>query len=431
MMYYQSKKKIIGAFMKVDQLIINAKQLLTLQGPAKARAGKEADELSILENGALAIKGEKILAVGTTEEIKANYISDKIIDASGKVVMPGFIDPHTHPVFVHTRENEFEMRIKGKSYVEISQKGGGIRSSIEAVRKASEDELYELAEKRVWRMIRNGTTTLEAKSGYGLSTESEIKMLKVIKRLNDSLPIDIIPTFMGAHEFPTEYKDNHEEYIRILKEEMMFEVKKQNLAVYCDIFTEEHVFNIEQSRDILNRAKELGFKIRMHADEIKPIGGAELAAEVGAVSADHLGAASDEGIAAMKKAGVIAILLPGTIFSLGMKSYARARNMIDSGLPVALATDYNPGSCNCDSMQFIITLACLQMKMTVAEAITAATINAAYSLERGDKVGSLEIGKQADILIMDMPSYKFLPYHFGSNNVQIVIKKGKIIWENK
>ena len=369
--------------------------------------------------------------MGTTEEIRANYISDKIIDASNKVVMPGFVDPHTHPVFVNTRENEFEMRTKGRSYVEISQSGGGIRSSIEAVRKASEDELYELAEKRVWRMIRNGTTTLEAKSGYGLSTESEIKMLKVIKRLNDSLPIDIIPTFMGAHEFPTEYKDNHEEYIRILKEEMMFEVKKQNLAVYCDIFTEEHVFNIEQSRDILNRAKELGFKIRMHADEIKPIGGAELAAEVGAVSADHLGAASDEGIAAMKKAGVIAILLPGTIFSLGMKSYARARNMIDSGLPVALATDYNPGSCNCDSMQFIITLACLQMKMTVAEAITAATINAAYSLERGDKVGSLEIGKQADILIMDMPSYKFLPYHFGSNNVQIVIKKGKIIWENK
>ena len=255
-------------------------------------------------------------------------------------------------------------------------------------------------------------------------------MLKVNKRLNKNLPIDIIPTFMGAHEFPTEYKDNHEEYIRILKEEMMPEVKKQNLAGYCDIFTEEHVYNIEQSRDILNRAKELGFKIRMHADEIKPIGGAELAAEVGAISADHLGAASDAGIKAMKEASVIAILLPGTIFSLGMKSYARARDMIYSGLAVALATDYNPGSCNCDSMQFVITLACLQMKMTVAEAITAATINAAYSLEMGDKVGSLEVGKQADILIMDMPSYKFLPYHFGSNNVQKVIKNGKVIWGN-
>lgn len=411
-------------------LIINARQLITLKGPARARARKEADELSIIENGAVAIKDEKILAVGTTEEIKANYISDKIIDASGKVVMPGFVDPHTHPVFVHTRENEFAMRIKGRSYVEISQSGGGIRSSIEAVREASEDELYGLAEKRIKKMILNGTTTLEAKSGYGLSTESEIKMLKVIKLLNENLPIDIVPTFMGAHEFPIEYKDNHEEYIRILKEEMMPEVKKQNLAEYCDIFTEDHVYNIQQSRDILNHAKKLGYKLRMHADEIKPIGGAELAAEVGAISADHLGAASDEGIQALSKAGVIATLLPGTIFSLGMKSYARARDMIDADVPVALATDYNPGSCNCDSMQFIITLACLQMKMTPAEAIVASTINAAYSLEMGDRIGSLEVGKQADILIMDMPSYKFLPYHFGSNNVETVIKNGEVIWKN-
>ena len=415
----------------MDILITNARQLITLKGPARARTGKEADELSIIENGAVAIKDEKILAVRTTEEIKANYISDKIIDASNKVVMPGFVDPHTHPVFVHTRENEFEMRIKGKSYVDISQSGGGIRSSIKAVRKSSEDELYNLAEKRIKKMISNGTTTLEAKSGYGLSTESEIKMLEVIKKLNENLPIDIVPTFMGAHEFPTEYKDNHEEYIRILKEEMMPEVRKQNLAEYCDIFTEDHVYNIQQSRDILNHAKKLGFKLRMHADEIEPIGGAELAAEVGAVSADHLGAASDEGIQALSKAGVIATLLPGTIFSLGMKSYARARNMIDAGVSVALATDYNPGSCNCDSMQFIITLACLQMKMTVAEAITASTINAAYSLEMGDMVGSLEVGKQADILIMDMPSYKYLPYHFGSNNVQTVIKNGEVIWNNQ
>ena len=411
-------------------LITNARQLITLKGPAKSRIGKEADELSIIENGAVAIKDEKILAVGTTEEIKANYKSDKVIDASNKVVMPGFVDPHTHPVFVHTRENEFAMRIKGRSYMEISQSGGGIRSSIKAVREASEDELYDLAEKRIKKMISNGTTTLEAKSGYGLSTESEIKMLKVFKLLNENLPIDIVSTFMGAHEFPTEYKDDHEEYIRILKEEMMPEVKKQNLAEYCDIFTEDHVYNIEQSRDILNHAKKLGFKLRMHADEIEPIGGAELAAELGAVSADHLGAASDAGIKALSKAGVIATLLPGTIFSLGMKSYARARDMIDAGVPVALATDYNPGSCNCDSMQFIITLACLQMKMTVAEAITASTINAAYSLEMGDRIGSLEVGKQADILIMDMPSYKFLPYHFGSNNVEMIIKNGKVIWKN-
>jgi len=416
--------------MKVDLIIKNARQLITLQGPALARTGREMEELGIIENGAVVIKDGKILAVGNSEEIIQEYEAGNIIDASGKVVMPGFVDPHTHPVFFNTRENEFEMRLQGKTYVEISQSGGGIRSSIDGVRNASEDELFELSRKRIEKIISNGTTTLEAKSGYGLSSESEIKMLKVIKRLQEELPIDIVPTFMGAHEFPTEYKDNREEYIRILKEEMMPQVKELGLAHYCDIFTEDHVYNIQQSRDILNHAKKLGFKLRMHADEIEPIGGAELAAEVGAVSADHLGAASDAGIKAMAESGVIATLLPGTIFSLGMKSYARARDMIDTGVAVALATDYNPGSCNCDSMQFVITLACLQMKMTPAEAITAATINAAYALELGDKIGSIEVGKQADILVMDMPNYQFLPYHFGSNNVEMVIKKGELIWSS-
>lgn len=414
--------------MKADLLIINAKELLTLTGSSSPRTRSEMNELGIISNGAIAVKEDRIIAVGSTEELVNKYTnSSKIIDASDKVVMPGFVDPHTHPVFKQTRENEFEMRILGKSYVEISQSGGGIRSSIAGVRETSEEELYKLAEKRINKIISNGITTLEAKSGYGLSTESEIKMLKVIKKLNENLPIDIISTFLGAHEFPIEYKDDKEKYIDILMNEMMPKIRELKLAEYCDIFTEDHVYNIEQSRRILNRAKELGFKIRMHADEIKPIGGAELAAEVGAVTADHLGAASDEGIKAMRDNGVIAILLPGTIFSLGMKSYARARDMIKAGLAVALATDYNPGSCNCDSMQFIITLACLQMKMTPAEAITASTINAAYSLDLGDKIGSLEIGKKADMLIMDMPSYQYLPYHFGSNNVETVIKNGKVI----
>lgn len=414
--------------MKVDLIIKNAKQLLTLKGSPFPRVGKEMDDLGIIENGALAVEKDKILAVGKSYDICDNYEADEIIDTSGKVVMPGFVDPHTHPVFVHTRENEFEMRIKGKSYVEISQTGGGIRASINAVREASEDVLYDLASKRIAKMISTGTTTIEAKSGYGLSTESEIKMLKVINRLKREMPIDIIATFMGAHEFPTEYKDNREEYIRILIDEMMPKVQKMGLAEYCDIFTEEHVYSIEQSRRILKHAKQLGFKLRLHADEIKPIGGAKLAAEMGAVSADHLGAASDEGIRAMAEAGVIATLLPGTIFSLGMKGYARASNMIKNDVAVALATDYNPGSCNCDSMQFIITLACLQMRMTPAEAITAATINAAHAIERGDLLGSLEAGKQADILIMDMPNYQYLPYHFGSNNVESVIKKGSLIY---
>ncbi len=416
--------------MKVDLIIKNASQLITLQGPALARTGREMEELGIIENGAVAVQNGRIAAVGGSSSILQNFKTEDIFDAAGKVVMPGFVDPHTHPVFFNTRENEFEMRLQGKTYVEISQSGGGIRSSIDGVRNASEDELFELSRKRIEKIISNGTTTLEAKSGYGLSTESEIKMLKVIQRLQEALPIDIVPTFMGAHEFPTEYKDNREEYIRILKEEMMPQVKELGLAYYCDIFTEDHVYNIQQSRDILNHAKKLGFRLRMHADEIEPIGGAELAAEVAAVSADHLGAASNAGIKAMAESRVIATLLPGTIFSLGMKSYARARDMIDTGVAVALATDYNPGSCNCDSMQFVITLACLQMKMTPAEAITAATINAAYALELGDKIGSIEVGKQADILVMNMPNYQFLPYHFGSNNVEMVIKKGELIWSS-
>ncbi|MDY6914698.1 MAG: imidazolonepropionase [Candidatus Cloacimonadota bacterium] len=412
---------------KVDVIIKNGKQVLTLAGPKRARKGLEMRELALIEDGAVAIKDANIVAVDKSQNIVNNFTAKETINAEGKVVMPGFVDPHTHPVFYKTRENEFEMRLQGKSYVEISKNGGGIRSSINEVRNASEDELFQLAKYRVSKMLRYGTTTLEAKSGYGLSTDSELKMLRVIKKLQQELSIDVIPTFMGAHEIPTEYKDNRKEYIRILKEEMLPAVAKSGLAEYCDIFTEEHVYNIKESRSILNRAKELGFKLRMHADEIKPIGGAELAAEVGAVSADHLGAASNDGIKAMLQAGVIAVLLPGTIFSLGMNSYARARDMIAAELPVALATDYNPGSCNCDSMQFIITLACLQMKMLPAEAICAATINAAYALERGDKIGSIEKGKQADILIMDMPSYQFLPYHFGSNNVESVIKKGVFI----
>jgi imidazolonepropionase len=414
---------------KVDLIISNCGELLTLQGANRARTASEMNDLGIVYNASIAIKDGVIAACGTDEDILSENSSDRIIDAKSRIVMPGFVDPHTHPVFYATRENEFEMRITGKTYVEISLSGGGIRSSIDSVRKADEEELYQLSVNRIKKMIPCGTTTLEAKSGYGLSTDSELKMLRVIDRLKGNLPIDIIPTFMGAHEFPLEYKDDHEGYIKLLIEEMIPQVSQSGLAEYFDIFTEEHVYNIEQSRRLMQAAKDNGFKLRMHADEIKPIGGAELAAEMGAVSADHLGACSDAGIEAMQQKGVIATLLPGTIFSLGMKNYARARDMIDAGVAVALATDYNPGSCNCDSMQFIITLACLQMKMTVAEAITASTINAAAALQKADMIGSLEIGKQADIIILDMPSYKFLPYHFGSNNVSMVIKKGETIWK--
>ncbi len=410
----------------VDIIIKNASQLVTAASNIP-KTGKALQDLGIIKDGALGIADGTITCVGNMEEILRTFTADTIIDASQKVIMPGFVDPHTHPIFVKTRENEFEMRLQGKSYKEISQTGGGIRASIQDVRNASLEELVDLGLKRINKMLEMGTTTIEAKSGYGLTTESEIKMLKAIQMINEISDMEIVPTFLGAHEYPEEYKNDHEKYIDILINEMLPAVKEQNLAEYCDIFCEEHVFTIDESRRILNRAKELGFKIRFHADELEPIGGAELAAEVNAVSADHLVAISDNGIKRLKEAGVIPILLPATTFSLGLKKYAPARKMIEAGLPVALSTDFNPGSCNCDSQQFVTSLACLQMKILPAEAINAVTINAAFALERGNIIGSLEVGKQADIIILDMPTYQYLPYHLGSNTVETVIKKGKII----
>ncbi|MBS3768365.1 MAG: imidazolonepropionase, partial [Candidatus Cloacimonetes bacterium] len=294
---------------KVDLLIKNAKELLTLASD-KPKTGKDMQDLGIINDGAVAVDNGKIVAVGTTTSINREYKAQIVLDASDKVVMPGFIDPHTHPVFVNTRENEFEMRLQGKTYKEISQSGGGIRASINDVRKASKEELLRLSVKRVSKMLAQGTTTIEAKSGYGLSLESEIKMLEAINELDEKTPIDVISTFLGAHEYPEEYKENHEKYIEIIINKMLPEVVDKGLADYCDIFCEEHVFDIEESRRILRHAKKLGFKIRMHADELEPIGGAELAAELGAISADHLVAVSDEGIKQMKKKSVIPILLP-------------------------------------------------------------------------------------------------------------------------
>lgn len=415
---------------EVDKIVINANQLITVAGGNRPRVGKNMSNLGIIENGAFAVKDGLIVAVDTTDNILEHFKSSEIIDAKNRVVMPGFVDPHTHPIFVHTRENEFEMRVEGKSYVDISLAGGGIRSTIATTKDAPQALLFNLAQQRIRKMISCGTTTIEAKSGYGLTTESELRQLKVISMLQESEKIDIVPTFMGAHEFPVEYKDDHQGYIDILTKEMIPAVAESGLAEYCDIFTEEHVYSIAQSREVLNCAKEHGMKLKMHADEIKAIGGAELAAELGCVSADHLGAASEEGMKAMAKQGVIATLLPATIFSLGMTSYANARKMIELNIPVALATDYNPGSCNCDSMQFVITLACLKMRMTPAEAIVASTINAAHAIGIASKVGSLIVGKYADFLITDMPSYQYLPYHFGSNNVKEVYKKGELIYKN-
>lgn len=398
-----------------------------MQCDGKPKMGKQMQDIGLISDGAIAVLDGLIVEHGITSTIREKYQAHEYIDASGKIVTPGFVDPHSHPVFVNTREDEFAMRLAGKTYVDIAKSGGGIRSTINTTRTADETTLFNLAAKRIWKMIQLGTTTLEAKSGYGLNTESELKQLRVIQALNEALPIDIVPTFMGAHEYPAEYKENHEGYIDILCSEMIPAVATQGIAEFCDIFTEAHVFSIDESLRILSAAAAHGLKLKMHADEIEPIGGAELAAKMACISADHLGAASDAGIIAMKEAGVIPVLLPGTLFSLRSKNYARARFMIDNDLAVAIATDYNPGSCNCDSMSMVITLACLQMNMSPEEALAASTINAAWAIDKQDIVGSLERGKYADLLIWEIPSYRFIPYHFGSSHIESVIKKGKVI----
>lgn len=413
--------------MKVDLIIHNCAQVATMASGSQPKTGKAMNDAGLVKDAAIAVKDGKIVAIDKTSEIMARYEGGMLIDAEGGIITPGFVDPHTHPVFVHTRENEFAMRLAGATYVEISKAGGGISSTIESTKNASEELLFNLAKKRIKKMIALGTTTLEAKSGYGLDTASELMQLRVIQALDEDLPIDIVPTFMGAHEYPVEYKNDHEAYIKILTEEMIPKVAQQGIARYCDIFTEAHVFSIDESRRVLQRAKEHGMELKMHADEIEPIGGAELAAELKCASADHLGAASEEGLLAMRDAGVTAVLLPATLFSLRSKSYAKGRFMIDSGLSVAIATDYNPGSCNCDSMPMVMTLACLQMGFTPVEALAAATINAAHSIGMAHRKGSLEAGKDADILIWDMPSLDFIPYHFGSSHICKVFAKGRLV----
>ncbi|HQP84316.1 MAG TPA: imidazolonepropionase [Candidatus Syntrophosphaera thermopropionivorans] len=415
--------------MRVDTIVRNCRQLITCKGKDGPLKGKEMSDIVIFEDGALAIKDGYIVDIGSDAEIAEKYTADEIISAKNYLVLPGFVDCHTHPVFVHTREDEFALRLQGYSYMQIAKAGGGILNTIKTTRNASEELLFDLAKKRIEKMMELGTTTLEAKSGYGLDTESELKMLRVIDRLAKELPVTIVPTFLGAHEYPEEYKNNHEGYLDLLCNEMIPAVAKQGIARFCDIFTEADVFSIEESRKVLNCAKQYGFQLKMHADEIEPLGGAELAAELGCISADHLGSTSDAGIKALKDKGVIPVLLPATLFSLGSKTYARGREMIDMGLPVALATDYNPGSCNCDSIPLTMSIACIQMKLIPVEAFCATTINAAYALGLGDKVGSLEIGKQADFTIWDIPSLNFIPYHLGSSYIVSVYAKGKCIYK--
>jgi imidazolonepropionase len=348
-------------------------------------------------------------------------------DASGRVVMPGFVDPHTHLVFAGSRADEFEMRLKGATYLEIMAAGGGIMSTVGATRQASMEELLAQSRRRLDRMLAYGTTTAEAKTGYGLNTAQELKILGAIKTLNETHPVDLVATFLGAHAVPEEYKGRSEEYTDMVVKEMLPQAAKEGVC-FCDVFCEEGAFSLEQSRRILEKAKELGLGLKIHADEFKTLGGAALAAELGATSADHLICTPEEELRLLAEAGTVAALLPGTPFGLGEERYAPARRMIELGLPVALGTDLNPGTCWCESMQFVIALAARKMGMTSTEAIAASTLNAAYALAKGAEVGSLEVGKKADILILETSDYRDLAYRFGGNLVDRVFKGDQPIW---
>jgi len=413
-------------------IITNISQLVTLSGPPRPRIGEELRRLHIIEDGALIARDGQIVAIGRSRDLEDQLEPDaEQIDAGGGVAMPGFVDAHTHPVFAGTRENEYEMRALGKTYQEIAAEGGGIRATVRRTRAASEDELFNIARNHVDWFLRHGTTTVEAKSGYGLSVEDELKILRVIRRLNRETPLELVPTFLGAHEVPDEFRQDRRGYIKLIIEEMLPRVAQEGLAEYADVFCEQRVFSLEETRAILSAATKYGLKLRLHADQLSSFGGARLASELGAATADHLEHIDAAAIEALKNSGVIPVLLPGAVFNLGASKYPPAREMIEAGLPVVIATDFNPGSSPTPNMQICLSVACTQMRMTPAEAITASTINAAYSIGRGHRLGSLEVGKQADIVIFDCSDYRQIPYFFGVNHVSTVIKRGTIIANSK
>lgn len=417
--------------MKMDLIIKNIGKLVTMEGSFLPRTGKQMNELTILENAYIAVVEGKIFQVGTGEDYRELAGESTIIDdASGMLVTPGLVDSHTHLVHGGSRENEFSKKLNGVPYIQILQEGGGILSTVNATKKATFDELYNKAKKSLDRMLEFGVTTVEEKSGYGLELETEVKQLEVAHKLDKDHPVDLVHTFLGAHAVPVEYKSNNKAYIKLLVEKIMPKVKELGLAEFCDVFCEEGVFSVEESDYILSKAKEMGYKLKIHADEIVPIGGAELAAKLGCISADHLMAASDEGLRDMAGKGVIANILPGTSFNLNKPS-ADGRKMIDLNVPVSLSSDYNPGSCPSENLQFVMQLGCLNLKMTPNEVLTAVTINAAHCVDRATEIGSIEVGKKADIAIFDAPNVEYLMYHFGINHIDRVYKEGRLVVKNK
>ncbi len=403
--------------------VLHASQLVTLAGPQEPRVGSDMSDLAIIRDGGMLIIDGKIDIVGSSDRIEKNASSAEIIDAGGRVVLPGFVDAHTHLVFAGNRLDDFERRARGETYEQIAKAGGGIWSTVEKTRAASGDELFAQAQKHTEWFLRCGTTTVEAKSGYGLTVEDELKILRVMSRLNEETPLEIVPTFLGAHAVPREM--DADEYIELVIDEMLPRIATEKLAEFCDVFCERGYFDVKKSRRILTAARELGLRLRIHADQLTSSGGAKLAAELEATTADHLEKTDEQGIAAMKSVGVQPVLLPGSVYALGSTDYPRAREMIEAGLAVVIATDFNPGSSPTASMPMILSLACTQMKMSPPEAITAATINAAYSLNRGDRIGSLERGKLANFSVFDCEDYRELAYWFGTPQTHSVYVKGK------
>jgi imidazolonepropionase len=415
--------------MSVTLAVLHASQLVTLAGPKRPRVGAELCDLAIIPDGGMLVRDGAIVATGPSDVIEKQVSSDaEVVDATGRVVLPGFVDAHAHPVFAGNRLDEFEMRARGATYEEIAAGGGGIRSTVRKTRAATEDQLLLQAIMHAEWFIRCGTTTVEAKSGYGLSVDDEIKILRVVRRLNKETPVEFVPTFLGAHAIPEDFQSAPDRYVSLVINEMLPRIADERLAEFCDVFCESGYFDIETSRKVLSAARERGLGIRMHADQLTNGGGAELAAELGAVTADHLEQTEAPGIAAMARAGVQPVLLPGSVYSLGKTRYPRAREMIEAGLAVVIATDFNPGSSPTPSMQMVLSLAATQMKMTPAEGVTAATINAAYSLNRGSTIGSLEAGKLGNFALYDYEDHRELAYYFGMPQTHSVYVGGELVW---
>jgi imidazolonepropionase len=396
-------------------------------GSTLVKRGNSLREVAPIADGSILLQGENIAWVGPTPELPPVPPDTITIDATGKVVLPGFVDSHTHLIFAGTRENEFEQRLGGATYQEIAERGGGINATVARVRQASKAELKELARRRLERLLEFGVTTVEVKSGYGLTLADEIKCLEVIAELNAEGPLELVPTFLGAHAVPPEFHGDPGGYLRLVIDEILPEIARCRLAEFCDVFCETGVFSVAESERVLGKARALGLQLKLHADELTPLGGAELAARLDAASADHLLCITDAGIDALANSATVATLLPGTAFFLGLP-YAPARRLIELGVAVALASDCNPGTCPTENLPLVGAMACAQMKMLPAEALTALTLNAAAALRRSDRIGSLAPGKQADLIICAVPDYRQLFYHFGVNHVWRVIKRGRVVW---